>query len=471
MGKDSFYYWMGVVEDRRDPNKLGRLRVRVLGTHTEDKQLIPTCELHWAYVYQPITWNQAMNGLGHSPTGPAEGTWVWGFFRDNDSAQEPVVLGTIHGIPEETPQPSIGFYDPSEPHHDLLNAPRKIRSRYYPNDGTGAANKNETTASLYPRATHPWGCVIGESDVNRLARAENITDTIIGVRKRQRAVNIPIAFSHTSPGRQFNEPLPSYNAEYPYNHVYESESGHILEVDDTPDNERIHIYHRSGTYIELGTGQEENPGLHGDFSMKIVGKTFEIHMENTYVEHQNALNVTVRGEVNFYCKDTINVQADGDMNVHVQGNYTEKVKGNYYTDISGSRVVRIGGDDELDVTGNQTMKVSGNVEHSSGGHYNVAAGGTITESAGGHFSMTSGSEISGDASVIHWNSGHSSRISPSSPTSPSVPAFPAPTGLKETRFESGSDPVSECVSDTSPILNEDTICGSIPKLPDSTPCP
>lgn len=471
MGKDSFFWWMGVVEDRRDPNKLGRLRVRILGAHTENKQLIPTCELHWAYVYQPITWNQAMNGLGHSPTGPAEGTWVWGFFKDNESAQDPVVLGVIAGIPEEQPQPSIGFYDPSEPHHDLLNAPRKIRTRFYPNDGSGAACSNETTASLYPRQTHPWGCILGESDINRLARAENIGNTIIGVRQRQRAVNVPIAFAHTTPGRQFNEPLPGYNAQYPYNHVYESESGHILEVDDTPNAERIHIYHRSGTYIEIGTGQEDNPGLKGDFGMKIVGKTFEIHMENTYVEHQNALNVTVRGEVNFYCKDTINVQADGDMNVHVQGDYTEKVHGNYFTDIDGNRVVKIGGNDELNVKGNLTVKVAGNIEESAGGHIDVGAGGTITESAGGHFSLTSGSLLSGDAPQIHWNSGLSDHFSPVSPAGPVVPPFPAPTGIKESRFESGKEPICECAPDTNPALNQDPKCGPIPDLPDPVPCP
>jgi hypothetical protein len=28
-------------------------------------------------------------------------------------------------------------------------------------------------------------------------------------------------------------------AVYPYNHVFESESGHIMEIDDTKDNERL----------------------------------------------------------------------------------------------------------------------------------------------------------------------------------------------------------------------------------------
>ena len=36
MGKDGFVWFVGVVEDRQDPQKLGRVRVRCLGHHTED---------------------------------------------------------------------------------------------------------------------------------------------------------------------------------------------------------------------------------------------------------------------------------------------------------------------------------------------------------------------------------------------------------------------------------------------------
>ena len=40
MGKDGFLWFIGVVEDRMDPKRLGRLRVRCLGHHTEDKDKI-----------------------------------------------------------------------------------------------------------------------------------------------------------------------------------------------------------------------------------------------------------------------------------------------------------------------------------------------------------------------------------------------------------------------------------------------
>jgi len=458
MGKDSFFWWMGVVEDRRDPKKLGRCRVRVLGAHTENKQLIPTCELHWAYPYQPLTWNQAMNGLGHSPTGPAEGTWVFGFFKDNQSSQEPIILGTIAGIPEEAPQPCIGFYDPGKPFHNTDTFPRKIKSRYYPNDGTGAQVVNETSASLYPRATHPWGCIIGESDVNRLARAENISDTVIGVQQRQRDDGrpgpefggVPIAFVHPTPGRKWVEPKSAYNAVYPFNHVYESESGHIIEIDDTPGAERLHMAHRTLTRIEID--QE------GNLVIKIVGKRFEVTMENSFSHYQNNHSVTVDGECNIYCRSNANLQVDGDLNVHVQGNYTEKVKGDYLTDIGGSRTVRIAGSDDLEVGGSHTMKAGGSETRNSGGSMTDAAGGSIVQSAGGSFSMTGGGTLSGDAPAVHWNSGVSSHASPSGPSAPSIPPFPASLGMTETRSESFSDPVLEQKPDPTPTICPQNDC-------------
>ena len=41
-GKDGFIWFTGVVEDRDDPDKLGRVRVRCVGYHTDDVTKIPT---------------------------------------------------------------------------------------------------------------------------------------------------------------------------------------------------------------------------------------------------------------------------------------------------------------------------------------------------------------------------------------------------------------------------------------------
>ena len=50
MGLDGFIWFIGVVEDRNDPSKLGRVKVRCLGFHTEDKNDIPTETLRGSFM-------------------------------------------------------------------------------------------------------------------------------------------------------------------------------------------------------------------------------------------------------------------------------------------------------------------------------------------------------------------------------------------------------------------------------------
>jgi predicted chitinase len=90
--------FQGVVENRNDPMKLGRCQVRIVGMHTHNKTELATADLPWAYPVQPIT-SAAMSGIGHTPIGPVPGTWVIIMFRD-DEQQEPIMLGTIGGIPQ-----------------------------------------------------------------------------------------------------------------------------------------------------------------------------------------------------------------------------------------------------------------------------------------------------------------------------------------------------------------------------------
>ena len=75
MGKDGFVWFMGVVEDRQDPQYTGRVRVRCLGFHTKDKIALPTEDLPWAQVLLPIT-SSGISGVGQSPLGLVEGSWV-----------------------------------------------------------------------------------------------------------------------------------------------------------------------------------------------------------------------------------------------------------------------------------------------------------------------------------------------------------------------------------------------------------
>lgn len=92
--KDGFNWWIGVVEDRMDPEQCGRVRVRIYGYHTDDKTFLPTKDLPWAIPILPIT-SASTSGVGSSPVGPVTGSWVIGFFLDGEDMQQPAIFGTI----------------------------------------------------------------------------------------------------------------------------------------------------------------------------------------------------------------------------------------------------------------------------------------------------------------------------------------------------------------------------------------
>ena len=91
-------YCYGIVEDRNDPLKIGRVRVRVHGHHTYRKDKLASPDLPWSHVIMPAT-TAGLGGFGlqHSLV---EGTTVFGFFRDDDM-QDFVVMGVQQGIVQD----------------------------------------------------------------------------------------------------------------------------------------------------------------------------------------------------------------------------------------------------------------------------------------------------------------------------------------------------------------------------------
>ena len=86
-------HMIGLVEDRADPQQRGRLRVRWFGYYSDE---IPKEELPWCICILPVT-SAGMGGIGQSPTGTMEGSFVLGSFID-DSQQQAVVFGSINPI-------------------------------------------------------------------------------------------------------------------------------------------------------------------------------------------------------------------------------------------------------------------------------------------------------------------------------------------------------------------------------------
>ena len=122
IGLDGFIWFIGVVEDRQDPYLIGRVRVRCFGHHTGNKTELPTEDLPWAQVMLPVT-SAGISGIGQSPIGLVEGSHVFGFFRDGEARQEPIVMGSMPGYPGELGNTEKGFYSPVKGKDMATNPP------------------------------------------------------------------------------------------------------------------------------------------------------------------------------------------------------------------------------------------------------------------------------------------------------------------------------------------------------------
>jgi len=364
-----FIWWQGVVEDRRDPLKLGRCRVRILGYHTDSKgdgHGIPTEHLPWATPSQPIT-SAAMNGIGTTPLGAVEGTWVFGFFRDGKNAQEPVMTGTFGGIPESPPDASMGFNDPN--------------GKYPLSTHIGV--KDETT-----------GKYSGESDTNRLARGVGSLPVptkgsldpkkggedspSLDLKRRTRTKGVPTALAgdmsntitnsdNTSlySATPWNEPNPRYggtadsnteylssvkqSSTYPLNHVRMSESGHVEEWDDTQTAERLHRFHKTGTFEEIQPD--------GTKVVKVVGSDYEIIAKDKDVQIRGSCNITIEGDCRMLYQGDLVQEVYGDYHLNVQGDMRTKITGNHATEVLADRKTVVNGYDDLFVGKDSILNV------------------------------------------------------------------------------------------------------------------
>jgi hypothetical protein len=52
-------------------------------------------------------------------------------------------------------------------------------------------------------------------------------------------------------GSTWNEPVTAYAPKYPNNMTHTTSAGHVVEIDDTPGAERVKIFHKSGSLIEM----------------------------------------------------------------------------------------------------------------------------------------------------------------------------------------------------------------------------
>lgn len=373
-------WFFGKVEGRKDPLEAGRVQVRVYGLHTADKvkdqfKGIPSEELLWAQTIDSVA-SASMSGVGTSPSGLVEGSLVFGFFLDGEHSQLPYIMGALGGIPVDAPDKSKGFNDPK---------------------------------GVYPKTEY-----LNEPDVNRLARTAFNTHPGLSRKRGSLVKQIPSAIddiagtgvpgSSDVPGAKWNEPDPANNTRYPYNHVRETESGHVEEYDDTPGHERMHWMHGpSGTY------EEWQPD--GSVAAKTTGNETYIVIGDQKILIGGNQVVSIVGNAKLLVQGNVQEQINGNVTRFIKGNLSEKIEGNYsrdilgesFTNTQGNVTVRDGSNRTENVSLNKTETIGQNNSQQIGvqntiqclgdwsqtiaGSHNNITGGTLVFMVGGNLGM------------------------------------------------------------------------------------
>ena len=252
------------------------------------------------------------------------------------------------------------------------------------------ASGTDNTGFRDPNNKYPLKDYIGEPDTNRLARGL-VEGTIVAKKDASIRKGVPKAYDQGN----WDQNLPSYGAQYPYNKIYESEAGHIQEFDDTPGYERIHTFHRAGTY------QEIDPN--GTQTNYIVGDNFMITERNGFIWIGGEYNLTVDGNANIFCRTDANIEVSQNANVRVGNNVDLGVANDVNMAVGGNFLLKVAGDFKIDAN-NITAKAQTDYDVQALGALGIK-GNTTNIEAENAANYKSGGETRMDYSQGHFGNG------------------------------------------------------------------
>ena len=249
-------------------------------------------------------------------------------------------------------------------------------------------------AGVFPRVEYAY-----ESSINRAHRnrKRNELNTNGGIPTLPRRQGVPDAIA----GNEYNNPPPKKLSQYPYNQVFETAGGHILELDDTLGNERILLRHQSGAGIEITPDGTVKISSTSDTHIMTGADQHIVVEANAHMTYQGDLNVDVAGDYNLTCgnfnqliKGDLTQQVDQAKRVTVESNFGETVKGEYSTTIAKSKA-------EM-VLGGQTTAVKGEFELAVDGDMGLFASGSqrITAEVGQRLTSDNTNIVANDISVF-----------------------------------------------------------------------
>jgi hypothetical protein len=229
---------------------------------------------------------------------------------------------------------------------NISDIPKNISS-----GGFGDTLKGVLPGTLYQRPLQKHPLLPSESDVHRVSRSDASAKQPGGMK---------YAYDQKR-DELLNDPPMSFDPTYPYEHFFETESGHAFEYDDTPSFERIQLKHRSGT------GFHVNPD--GSQKLTIVGSNYTVVLENHKLRVHGDIETYVDGNAKISVNGSVQLNAGQDLDLSVGRNLTLDVKDTFKVRAKSISLNARTPSDDNDATspgGRITLNSEKNIDLSSG---------------------------------------------------------------------------------------------------------
>lgn len=146
----------------------------------------------------------------------------------------------------------------------------------------------------------------------------------------------------------------SYNdGEYPHNRVFKTPGGLCIEIDDTPGAERLHIWHPSGTYWELGkSGQlveratnkfceaANHSSLIKGTKREFIDDTHYVTIRRNELKEVKGRKCTLASSIGMEAATQVLLRSRGEMSIISDGPATQEHVGGRVLNIGGPDIIK-----------------------------------------------------------------------------------------------------------------------------------
>ncbi len=198
----------------------------------------------------------------------------------------------------------------------------------------------------------------------------------------------------------WDQPASPFNGKYPFNQVRTTESNHVMEIDDTPDAERLLEYHRTGTFREIDAN--------GSIVTRVKGSNYEIIDKNGKISICGRADISIKGDCNVWVGNDANLEVEGDVNIVCRNDINAFASGKVNFSSKESFNITTESDINFQAEGSINLKAVKNINSQSQASINQKSSADHKIEAGSVVSVKGGSLFAADAGQVHLNSGRSS---------------------------------------------------------------